>query len=98
VGNCGKLPHKEATSKALAAIFFERNRAYLCVFKRQDGSYEWHHFELDANKRTLIVWDQWLTKGPKIFEGGYEMDGDHLRLIGKFANSAEESVFVLRKR
>ncbi|MDQ6651356.1 MAG: hypothetical protein M3Y84_01295 [Acidobacteriota bacterium] len=91
-------PHRESTGNALAAIFFERNRAYLCVFKRKDGSYEWHHFEINSDKRTLAVWEQWLQKGAKIFDGTYEISGNQLRLSGKFANSAAESVFVLRKR
>ena len=91
-------PHNAPTDKALTAIFFERNRAYLCVFKRNDGSYEWHHFEINSDKRTLAVWEQWLTKGAKIFDGAYELSGSQLRLSGKFANSAQELVFVLRKR
>jgi hypothetical protein len=92
------FPRNEATGKALTTIFFERNRAYLCVFKREDGSYEWHHFELGSDKRTLTVWDQWLSKGAKIFDGLYEMTGNQLKVSGKFADSAEESVFVLRRR
>jgi len=90
--------HHEPASKGLTTIFFERNRAYLCVFKREDGSYEWHHFELGSDKRTLTVWDQWLSKGAKIFDGLYEMTGNQLKVSGKFANSAEESILVLRKR
>jgi hypothetical protein len=91
-------PPNESKGNALAAIFFERNRAYLCVFKRKDGPYEWHHFEIDSDKRTLTLWEQWLQKGAKIFDGSYELSGKQLRLSGKFANSAEQSVFVLRRR
>ena len=92
-------PHNnESTGNAPAAIFFERNRAYLCVFKRRDGSYEWHHFEIDSDKRRLTIWEQWLQKGAQIFDGTYEMSGNQLRLNGKFANSADESMFVMRKR
>jgi len=91
-------PHNESTSNALTAIFFERNRAYLCVFKRQDGTYEWHHFEIDSTKGTIRMWDQWLQKGPQIFDGIYEISDDGLRLRGKFANSSAESQLVLRRR
>ena len=91
-------PHNESTGKAPAVIFFERNRAYLCVFKREDGSYEWHHFEILPGQRTVTVWEQWLLKGAKIFDGTYELSGNQLKLSGKFANSAAASVFVLRKR
>ena len=91
-------PHQESISNALTAIFFERNRAYLCVFKRQDGTYEWHHFEIDPTKGTIRMWDQWLQKGPQIFDGIYEISDDGLRLRGKFANSSAESLLVLRRR
>lgn len=91
-------PQRDPTVDALATIFFERNRAHLCVFKRKDGSYEWHHFEVNPDKRTLTVWDWWLQKGAKLFDGTYQISGDRLRLSGQFANSAEESVFMLRKR
>lgn len=90
--------HTEAPGKRLELIFFERNRAYLCVFKREDSSYEWHHFEIDSGKRTLTIWEQWLLKGPKLFDGTYAMSGDQLRINGRFANSGEESTFVLKKR
>lgn len=91
-------PNDESTRNALTAIFFERNRAYLCVFKRQDGTYEWHHFEIDSSKGTIRMWDHWLQKGPQIFDGIYEISDDRLRLRGKFANSSTESLLVLRRR
>lgn len=91
-------PHDESSSNELTAIFFERNRAYLCVFKRKDGTYEWHHFEIDSNKRTIGMWDQWLQRGSQIFEGTYELSNDGLTLRGRFANSSAESLLVLRRR
>ena len=91
-------PQSEASGNALAAIFFERNRASMCVFKRKDGSYEQHHFEVDANKRTLTIWNEWLRKGDKIFDGTYELSGDELRVRGKFVRGTEETALVLRKR
>jgi hypothetical protein len=72
-------PHHGSTGNALTAIFFERNRAYLCVFKREDGSYEWRHFEINSDEQTLTVWEQWLQKGAKIFDGTYEISGIQLR-------------------
>jgi hypothetical protein len=91
-------PHNESSSNELTAIFFERNRAYLCVFKRKDGTYEWHHFEIDSIKGTIGMWDQWLRKGAQIFDGTYEISNDGLRLKGRFANSSAESLLVLRRR
>ena len=83
---------------APAVIFFERNRASMCVFKRKDGSYEQHHFEVDTSKRALTMWEEWHTKGDKIFDGTYELSGDELRVRGKFVKSTEETLLVLRKR
>jgi hypothetical protein len=61
----------ETTASIPSVIFFERNRAHLCVFKQRDGSYEWHHFELNPEERTITVWQRWLQKGTKIYEGHY---------------------------
>ena len=91
-------PQNAATSDALVDIFFERNRASLCVFKRKDGSYEWHHFEVDEPKRTITIWEEWLRKGNQIFAGTYELSGDELRLSGKFVKSSEETILILGRR
>ena len=68
------------------------------MFKRKDGTYEWHHFEIDSNKDTIRVWEQWLQKGAQIFDGTYEISDDGLRLRGRFANSSGESILVLRRQ
>ena len=91
-------PQNAATSDDLVNIFFERNRASLCVFKRKDGTYEWHHFEVDEPRRTITIWDEWLRRGNEIFAGTYELAGDELRLSGKFVKSTEETKLVLRRR
>jgi hypothetical protein len=79
-------------------IFFERNRAHLCVFKRSDGSYEWHHFEVNPEARTITIWQHWLQKVDRIYEGQYDASATHSELKGKLANSNEEVVLTLRKR
>jgi hypothetical protein len=79
-------------------VFFERNRAFLCVFKFRDGSYKSRHFEVNAGERAMTVWRYWLSKGAKVFDGRYELSGGRLRLSGKFGERAEESSFVLTKR
>ena len=91
-------PQSGPTANQLATIFFERNRAHMCVFKQKDGSYAQHRFELDQSRRTITIWDQWLEKGNKIFDGSYQLSGNDLRVSGKFANNTEETVLVLRKR
>jgi|GEM_PF-427140 len=91
-------PQNAIPGDALVDVFFERNRAYMCVFKRRDGTYEQHHFEVDENKRTITIWDQWLRKGDQIFAGTYELAGDELRWRGRFVKSTEEATLVLRRR
>ena len=82
----------------LTEVFFERNRAGMCVFKRKDGSYAQHHFEVDTNKKTLTMWEEWLRKGDQIFTGSYELSGDELRISGKFGKSTEPTLLVLKRR
>lgn len=88
----------QSTPGIPSVIFFERNRAHLCVFKQRDGSYDWHHFELNPEARTIAVWQRWLQKGTKIFDGQYEMSGTRLVLNGKLANKDGNSMITLRKR
>lgn len=83
---------------APSAVFFERNRAHLSVFKHGDGSYQWHHFEVNPDTQTIEIWQHWLSKGAKIFDGYYKLSGAHLQLRGRLASHAEESVFTLRRR
>jgi hypothetical protein len=91
-------PKLQTTADAPSAVFFERNRAHLSVFKNGDGSYQWHHFEVNPDTRTIAIWQHWLRKGPKMFDGSYELSGMHLQLRGRLASDAEESVITLRRR
>ena len=90
-------PNLERADDVPAVVFFERNRAHLCVFKGRDGSYEGHHFEVNANERTIAIWEHWLQKGPKIFDGTYDISEQRLRLNGRDAHQAEVGL-VLRRR
>jgi hypothetical protein len=86
------------TNDPPTVVFLERNRAHLCVFKRKDGSYEWHHFELNPEARTITIWKEWLQKGDKIYEGQYDSGGTRVELKGKLANTNEELAITLRRR
>ncbi|HKO99217.1 MAG TPA: hypothetical protein VJU86_19615 [Pyrinomonadaceae bacterium] len=79
-------------------IFFERNRAHLCVFKHPNGSYDWHHFEVNPETQTITIWKYWLQKGPKMFDGRYEISGPSLLLKGRQANHDEDSVITLKRQ
>ena len=91
-------PSLESAGDVPAVIFFERNRAYLCVFKSRNGSYEGHHFEVNAGQRTIGIWDHWLQKGNKLFDGTYDTTNHQLRLQATPANRAGQLAFVLKRR
>jgi len=80
-----------------STIYFEYNRANLCVFKLEDGSYQWHHFEIDPVGHSIQIWQTWLTKGARILLGTYELSGTALSLKGTW-NSRDSVTIALRKR
>ncbi len=81
-----------------ATIFFERNRAWMCVFKLPAGVYETHHFEIDTDSQAISIWQTWLTKGEKIFDGSYRLEGAQLTLTGRFVPGAGPSTLRLQRR
>ena len=91
-------PNVAGAGDVPAVIFFERNRAYLCVFKSRNGSYEGHHFEVNAGDRTIGIRDHWLQKGAKLFDGSYDTTTRQLRLQATPANRAGQVAFVLKRR
>ena len=52
---------------SLDRVFFEYNRAGMAVFRAADGDAV-HHFEVDS-AGAVRVWEEWLEKGPLIYEG-----------------------------
>jgi len=82
----------------LEYVYFERNRAYMCVFKFGAGAWITHHFEVDRKTGKLEIWRYWLLKGEPIFTGRYQLGDGRLTLTGAFAGSATESVVELRKQ
>lgn len=77
-------------------IYFEHNRAHLVIFRFQDHSTA-HHFEVDPTSGTIAMWDQWLQKGPALFQGTYRLDGERLELRGRFADEPGEVNLRLRR-
>jgi hypothetical protein len=76
-GLAGKIPRR---------IYFEYNRAFLVVFKFADGSYANHHFQASPENHGLQIWQKWLSKGSRVFSGGYLLDGTKLSLRGEMEN------------
>ena len=54
-------------SGSIERVFFEYNRAGMAVFRSVDGD-AIHHFEVDSDG-AVRVWEEWLEKGPLIYEG-----------------------------
>lgn len=78
-------------------VYFERNRAYMAVFRYADR-WETHHFDVDPRRRTISVFRDWLSRGPQLFEGTYALQGDQLRLTGRFAGESEPTTLLLARR
>jgi len=55
-------------------VFFERNRAFMAVFRSSDGRYDQRHFEIDSNG-LIQVWETWLSKGDLLMQGRILADG-----------------------
>ena len=73
----------EVASKP-GTFFFEYNRAHMLVIKSKDGIYQTRHFEVDTTLRRLAIYERWLRKGEKLFDGEYELRGRRLTLRGRW--------------
>jgi hypothetical protein len=79
-----------------STIFFERNRAHLCVFKYGEDHYRWHDFRLDPRTHVIEISQDWQSKGAGIFSGRYELYLDRLTLTGTFLDG-ETATLILEK-
>lgn len=62
---------------SLQQVYFERNRAFMVVFK-YPNSWQQHHFEVDSKANTITIWDKYFTKGEELLKGNYALDGNRL--------------------
>jgi hypothetical protein len=81
-----------------STIFFERNRAGLCVFKFPNGTYRSNNFEVDEKSRILRIWQDRSRQGLAIFEGHYELSPQNLYLEGRFSKDDHPVTINLQKR
>jgi hypothetical protein len=56
-----------------------------------------HHFEVDERTGNLEIWENWLTKGNRVFAGRYELKDGKLTLKGVFTESGVEANIDLEK-
>jgi hypothetical protein len=67
-------------------IYFERNRAWMCVFRYAD-SWDVNHFEVNEDRNDLKIWENYRSKGKTVFSGTYDLEANNLRLTGSFADT-----------
>jgi hypothetical protein len=87
---------KPADAEAPTHVYFERNRAYMCVF-RYGTSSSTHHFEYDARHSRIAIWTSWLTKGPLLLKGQHRPGNETIELVGRLPGSAAPVTLQLRK-
>ncbi|WP_198540082.1 hypothetical protein [Streptomyces sp. CT34] len=79
--------HSPGMHRPLDKVYFERNRAYMVVFRFGDQQAQ-HHFEVDPASKKLKIWEHWEGKGRQVFSGTYQFkNAGHLLLEGKFDGS-----------
>jgi len=66
-----------------ATLFFEHNRAYMCVIKTTQSKYVTHHFEVTP--KTIRIWEKWLKKETLLFQGEYALSSRELVLRGTWS-------------
>jgi hypothetical protein len=77
-------------------VYFERNRAWMCVFRYRKGTSE-HHFEVAEDARTVRIWTFWRSKGPLLLRGQYDAARTRMTLSGRLPGSARPASLVLVK-
>lgn len=87
---------KVGRGQALTHVYFERNRARMCVF-RYGAATSTHHFEYDPRHSRIVIWDKWLTKGPLLLVGTYQRSDSEIELVGRLPGSEEPVTLRLTK-
>ncbi|HYC88183.1 MAG TPA: hypothetical protein VEO54_03155 [Thermoanaerobaculia bacterium] len=77
-----------AENRVPTHVYFERTRAWWCVFRYPTGSQD-HHFELDPNGSRVRIWTHWKVKGPLLMEGPYDASRGTVTLTGRLPHSTQ---------
>ena len=64
----------------------------MAVFKKSDGIYETHHFDVDPNKHRIQIRETWLREGSQIFGGTYRLSDSELTLDGTWRDVGKIAV------
>jgi hypothetical protein len=68
-------------------FFFEYNRASMAVFKNAEGVYTTHHFSVEPGSGRIGMWETWLRKGQRIFDGTYRLAKPDLTIEGTWLDA-----------
>jgi len=79
-------------------IYFERNRAFMAVFRYGDRWSRDHHFEVDPDAGRLQIWERWLSKGPVLFDATYRIAADGRLAVSGVMGEAGDSVHLVLER
>ena len=75
-------------------IYFEYNRAFMCVFRLADGKLETHDFRVDTVSHTISIAKRWMARGPAIFQGNWTRDGNTMTLTGHWQGLPADPVTI----
>lgn len=83
--------------KPLNKIYFERNRAFMTVFKFGDDKWREHNFETNPETKEISIWEKWLQKDKQIFSGKYQTANGQMILEGTFNDFNQPVKIELQK-
>jgi hypothetical protein len=63
----------------VSTVYFERERAHLCVFVSRAGQHVWHDFEFAPGDSNMAIYERWLTPSSALlYRGHVQADGSIL--------------------
>jgi len=68
-------------------IYFEHERAFMCVFKFENGKSETHHFEVSPTTKEIFIYDKLYSKEKLLFKGHYDLKGSGLSVNGNLGEN-----------
>ena len=76
-----------------SAVYFELNRAFMCVLRYED-TWQKGHFEVEPEENRVEIWSEWMRKENQVFVGQYALSDDRLVLRGTWEGEPVEMVLA----
>lgn len=70
-------------------VYFEYNRAWMCVLRRASGQLETHGFRVEPKGHRIKITAGWMGDDAVIFEGTYRREEDRLALLGHTSGDSQ---------